>query len=757
MHFLALAAALLSLGSPFKAAQTLHSLLDESSPEKQLLPTIQQLKDLLISVSEKIGCSGFVDCLEGWDMILKSQQSPLHSTWLEPEDSQLNNAPLPQHVPPRTDSNDSTTINEQHETTSTSQTHQPNDVNTQSTGESIDHSSALGQTVSQGLPLNTSALPGNPESLGNSPIGFQPLPAEGTSSRQTIIGRPIFSNIILQPADEVTKVRGLNKFRPSGCPPASAISQLLRAIAEVDRMGEAKISSIVIVVPAAFASWVITLVYWCLGMEPEIRLDVQSDQINNKSAGKSKVTIEVASSNSKMFTVKTFYRLDDLEELFWENKSFVTASTPWFGMVKPKTFFESRLRELQTRHDLTNVVDALFYMAQNLSSAFHMTHVGQNEAWTSRAFPHEEDIFKLIARLYNIDSIPKKLAKLEKHASLGIWTKKTAKCTAVSELFLEILLLSAIENAHLDDNDIDIFISCDKGGATRLDKTLVQFISNFLKTGQGSQNLNILPARFQQLVLAFVAADQRCEDGSSPLISAKNGQVVYLSLLETYTMHAHCPLSYRVYPGSLRYSNQKFLYASAENLTRLGDTFSEKLADKEFSSEAVLFKPVEDPRGESQWFCSMEDNHLTMYLAPYLNSDISLNPALFVRAVQSVIVLLKCETSCSTMEDVEDKITFTESLGTALLSTYPRLIRILTCSDNPMDALFIQAALVELWSNTVEFQGIPAENVLLIAQGQSCLPCACRKALSFALAEADGKDIGDMRVILISSSDSLLH
>jgi hypothetical protein len=74
VRFLALAAALLSLGSPFKAAQCLHKLMDETSPERQLLPTVTQLKDLFIVLERKVSTAGFVDSLEVWDMILRSDE-----------------------------------------------------------------------------------------------------------------------------------------------------------------------------------------------------------------------------------------------------------------------------------------------------------------------------------------------------------------------------------------------------------------------------------------------------------------------------------------------------------------------------------------------------------------------------------------------------------------------------------------------------------------------------------------------------------
>jgi hypothetical protein len=85
VRFLALAAALLSLGSPFKAAQCLHKLLDETSPERQLLPTVTQLKELFIVLERKISTAGFVDSLEVWDMILRSDELGLQTNFPTPD------------------------------------------------------------------------------------------------------------------------------------------------------------------------------------------------------------------------------------------------------------------------------------------------------------------------------------------------------------------------------------------------------------------------------------------------------------------------------------------------------------------------------------------------------------------------------------------------------------------------------------------------------------------------------------------------
>jgi len=55
----------------------------------------------------------------------------------------------------------------------------------------------------------------------------------------------------------------------SGYPSPSEISKLLRAMREMDRVGEASFT--IARTPSLAAVWVITFIRWCLGVEPYIR------------------------------------------------------------------------------------------------------------------------------------------------------------------------------------------------------------------------------------------------------------------------------------------------------------------------------------------------------------------------------------------------------------------------------------------------------------------------------------------------------
>jgi len=183
VQFLALAAALLSLGSHFKAAQTPHFLLDESSPQGQLLLTIQQLKGLLVMLSQKIGCSGFVDCLEGWDMILKSKESGMQPLFLEPDDSQIM-IPLRSTYRTPTADNNILPASKDRRTGSENidgQDSRPEDIDTHvNQGPSADFSTPPGQIESPASSANDMGNVVNEESLNAHESGFQPLGAENS-------------------------------------------------------------------------------------------------------------------------------------------------------------------------------------------------------------------------------------------------------------------------------------------------------------------------------------------------------------------------------------------------------------------------------------------------------------------------------------------------------------------------------------------------------------------------------------------------
>ena len=70
LRFLALAACLQTI-DPWRAAELLKKLITESAADRLLVPTSQQIKQLLLALSYRLGCSGFADVVVGWRIWLE--------------------------------------------------------------------------------------------------------------------------------------------------------------------------------------------------------------------------------------------------------------------------------------------------------------------------------------------------------------------------------------------------------------------------------------------------------------------------------------------------------------------------------------------------------------------------------------------------------------------------------------------------------------------------------------------------------------
>ncbi|RGP80785.1 hypothetical protein FLONG3_1126 [Fusarium longipes] len=71
VQFLALASAFATWRNKFDAAQCLHSMLISTASDKALMPTVRQVKNLLISTEPRCHRSGFTDDVIGWHLLLK--------------------------------------------------------------------------------------------------------------------------------------------------------------------------------------------------------------------------------------------------------------------------------------------------------------------------------------------------------------------------------------------------------------------------------------------------------------------------------------------------------------------------------------------------------------------------------------------------------------------------------------------------------------------------------------------------------------
>lgn len=70
LQFLGLAAALVTCGDMFKAADTIQSMLISTARDKTLVPTVRQVQQLLLSIEPRCHRSGFADDVAGWQLLL---------------------------------------------------------------------------------------------------------------------------------------------------------------------------------------------------------------------------------------------------------------------------------------------------------------------------------------------------------------------------------------------------------------------------------------------------------------------------------------------------------------------------------------------------------------------------------------------------------------------------------------------------------------------------------------------------------------
>ena len=345
VRFLGLAATLLSLGSPFTAAQELHSLLDQSSPQSQLLPTVQLLKHLLTALESKIGRAGFADSLVGWHLWVTAPGSGLRSLF----------------VPPGNGSRDE---------------------------EGTILGSGTNENPSNESNSNENALPPDPlqsrqvEGHNSAPNGQETSgDFETVSANQNI--RTIYASA--------------GKSSPNfAYPPGGIIFKLIRTLSELERIGEATFA--IIKIPPCTAVWIIAFVHWCLGVEPILR---RTDNSSSDERGlvlqhsQSKVLIEISGDSTPTeINVQTFKKIGNFDKLLGDSRIFFRSRPPWSGMVKVQTYFRSHVHDLQTYHGLYHVMDSLKVLIRDLSNRFQ-TLTSPLTQLTSKPFPEAEVLLKL--------------------------------------------------------------------------------------------------------------------------------------------------------------------------------------------------------------------------------------------------------------------------------------------------------------------------------------------------------------------------
>lgn len=710
VRFLGLAATLLSLGSPFTAAQELHSLLDQSSPQSQLLPTVQQLKHLLTALESKIARAGFADSLVGWHLWVTAPESGLRSLF----------------VPPGNGSRDE---------------------------EGTMLSSGTDEDPSNENRGNKNALP--PDSLQSRQLGgHNPAPKGRATSGDF---ETVSANQNIRTSSARKSSQGL------AYPPDDIIFKLIRTLSELERIGEATFA--IIKTPPCTAVWIIAFVHWCLGVEPILR---RMDKSSSDERGlvlqhsQSKVLIEISGDSTPAeINVQAFKKIGNFDKLLGDSRIFFRSRPPWSGMVKVQTYFRSRVHDLQTYHGLYHVMDSLKVLIRDLSNRFQ-TVTSRLAPWTSKPFPEVEVLLKVFSRIFDDDDndrAQQRFGAPETTEIQKIWSHFDNKqVDRVSRLFLDFLMVSLYENVYVDDN-IDLYLDMKWTGWKKsepIPNALQQVSSHLIGQLRLSVPLCIPSERIDEEMLGMIAVDTE-----NPLIVSKRGQVAYLAFIETMDLNRPCINARRIFPGSLLYEGQKYAYAVSEDNTELSDTLDVSgLKDEDFSS--VPFEVKGFAEAESTWLGTVEDDYLKFYYVPDLNTSLSINPMLLWKSFEHLIFLNGCTEDCAPSNEpnlslFETELLHCRSVIAAVSKMRPQILRVVSSSGQQAHSLFVKAALTQLWidvnsstsDNWGRGWGFPLSFYITVVRNSSCLRCACKIA-SHIIHELQRNDSGrDLKAIII--------
>jgi hypothetical protein len=659
-----------------------YLLLDESSEKNQLLPTVQQLKDLFGVLEFKLGALDFLNSLEGWDMLLKSVEVGLQDRFLD-----LKGDSQDRFCNPEFDVDD---------------------------GSSSNESTQISAEPNLSSPVLSQAMQDLDNSISTVPIaqGYQ--------------------------------MNDHHPFIRSICPSAQNISKLLQALAEIGRLGEA--TSAILQVSPEVAAWCIAFVKWCLGAPPSVRQlnkDGTKTTVMLLQQPNSNIVLEIAELGSEDFYVRAFKNIGQIENLLWESQSTQHSGRFWIGLVSPKIYFQARLQDLQQRYDLLHVVNTLLVLAREVPK--HTKH-----------FPSSNDIVDLVALLFDIDKVATRLEKLDTSEFLDYWSRNNeARAIYITHMFVEILILSLVENFRHNSGE-DILIGTPENRQNFNHHPFITPIIRWLQRKPGDEELHLpvlLPQRICRDLLALIGVDQSCIDGNAPLISSRRGQVAYPSCLETLSLNARCPLSYRVHQGRLQYEGQYYAYATGDNGTDLAGILYKTPGRSITSRLPLAFQPTTQERSASteenqQWFCSKQDSYLALYFKPYIHSHYTLDPRSFINACETTI-LQNCQPECFSLTTTpDDEIRYCADIASVFSCKSMRPLRVLSC-QNHVDTLFIQTVWTELWGETNSINELERQKAILVAKGECCQNCACRSALQILKSKFSGPELEQARAVVI--------
>lgn len=523
-------------------------------------------------------------------------------------------------------------------------------------------------------------------------------------------------------------------FPCNKCPSIEDMGNMIKAMSEVQRIGQA--GHAVFTIPADFAVWVIGLVKWCMGKPPSVmrKLSTPSSQHGSQKEGlyqqDAQISIRMDDLGSKSVHVQVFKALDSLDDLLWDHLSHVNKTSPWMGMVSPKLYVYNRVLELQRFYNLKHVTQFMITLAKEIGDRVVGNGTDLAE-YHRRPFPSSAQLVTLFRRLLPSEDQD----GIEDYATnqpLRLWAGVPRRVIdQASGFFEELLVMSVIENVY--DEELNFYV--DTAGTFRTTLRTQHFETSFTKSVSDfvcSSKVESFMVDFWEIQFRVSEMTGTMQEGRGPdtLITARNGQVLFPSMLESMEFTNRGFLRYCISPGNLLYDGQRFPYALAEEITDFGALLNaEKVVPSDFAGKATKMQKIK--RSKSKWFCSKGDDFLSLYFVPDLDKDYKISPSYFIATPQRISPIDPCSTSClGDMGSLHEEVAYCHTLAATISDADPRMIRVLQNISNKGRgySMFIQAVFATLLIEWDMDSSNPTHVTVVLAQGESCLAHACLKA-----------------------------
>jgi hypothetical protein len=284
------------------------------------------------------------------------------------------------------------------------------------------------------------------------------------------------------------------------------------------------------------------------------------------------------------------------------------------------------------------------------------------------------------------------------------------------------MMISALLENVDDDPSLEIYVDLTAFPNRHIAPySLVPIVYDFLLGSEKeSTPINLSDFGLETSLLSLLGAQHEQADGGLAVALPSKGQVTYLSILETHSLHPHNMHRRVVLPGWFQYEDRRYSYMTGGEMNQF-DLQMSMVQIGDYSEEP--FPDVNSSENFS-WILSVDDDYLQLYLAPHLKMNASLDVRSCMHAISSLRFYRNCSPTCGSLSDFLPELRYCRTVGAALSANHSYVFRVLSCSKNRIDFFYAQAAVGERVEATKQgtgtsFLGIVYQNI--------CLGCACER------------------------------